>query len=231
MTCFLFLVNAFLVYLLMPNIERKCVKTEGKLETKRQSTTSILSDMWDLCLVRLFLTMGILMTRFVVPILTDRAFGPAKSGYLTSFTAASGTISAAVASIFVPAVLLKHSAVLMEIFVAIGLGVSLLFMGLSWATSPIWIVFLSMLFINCFFTQCSRILLTELTVQRSPVEQRGTVMGTVTSLTAVSRAACDVSIAALLNFGDLAPIYAGAALSFMSSLIMFNVSSQKVKTD
>ena len=55
-------------------------------KTEARSTYRILREMWDLCLVRLFLTMGILMTRFVMPILCDRAFGPAKSGYLTSFT-------------------------------------------------------------------------------------------------------------------------------------------------
>jgi len=161
-TCLLFLVNAFLVFLLMPNITRKCPKMDEK-SVNRQSIKHILTSMWDLCLVRLFLTMGILMTRFVVPILTDRAFGPAKSGYLTSFTALSGTISAAGASVIIPLAMRQYSALLMEAFVSIGLGVSLLFMGLSWATSPIWLIFLSMLFINCFFTQCSRILLSRVT--------------------------------------------------------------------
>ena len=68
----------------MPDValSQKC--DDKKTETS--STYRILQEMWDLCLVRLFLTMGILMTRFVMPILCDRAFGPAKSGYLTSFT-------------------------------------------------------------------------------------------------------------------------------------------------
>ena len=31
--------------------------------------------------------MAILMARFAIPILTERAFGPARAGYVTSFTA------------------------------------------------------------------------------------------------------------------------------------------------
>lgn len=187
--------------------------------------------MWDLCLVRLLLTMGILMTRFVMPILTDRAFGPAKSGYLTSFTALSGTISAAIASILVPKILRTVSAAMLEVAVTVVLALSLVFMGLSWATTPIWLIFLTMLFVNCFATQCSRILLTELTAQRAPREQRGSVMGTVTSLTAVSRAACDISIANLIQFSDLMPIYIGAIFSALSSVILLNVSKKKLKLD
>ena len=100
-----------------------------------------------------------------------------------TFKALSGTISAALASVWIPKILRKMHSVKAEAFVSLGLAGTLLLMGLSWATSPIWSVFLTMLFLNCFFTQCSRILLTELTAQRAPKEQRGTVMGTVTSLT------------------------------------------------
>ena len=51
--------------------------------------------------MRLFLTMSILMARFVIPILTDRAFGPAKSGYVTSFTALSSTISGSIGKLII----------------------------------------------------------------------------------------------------------------------------------
>ena len=65
-------------------------------EKNKGSILSVVQSMWDLCLMRLFLTMSILMARFVIPILTDRAFGPAKSGYVTSFTALSSTISGSI---------------------------------------------------------------------------------------------------------------------------------------
>jgi hypothetical protein len=104
-------------------------------------------------------------------------------------------------------------------------------MGLSWSTYPNWLIFLSVLFINCFFTQMSRILLTELTVERAPVEMRGSVMGTVTSLTAVSRAGCDLAIAFLLNYHDILPIYCGGFLSLISTGILWKFSAKKVKLD
>ena len=69
---------------------------EANKDTKRGSIFDVVQSMWDLCLMRLFLTMSILMARFVIPILTDRAFGPAKSGYVTSFTALSSTISGSI---------------------------------------------------------------------------------------------------------------------------------------
>jgi len=56
-------------------------------------------------------------------------------------------------------------------------------------------------------------------------------MGTVTSLTAVSRAGCDIAIAGLFKFSDLAPIYGGALLTFLASIIMFKVSKTKVKME
>lgn len=228
-TSFMFIINALIVYFTMPDVTLSQKLNDKKTEAR--STYRILREMWDLCLVRLFLTMGILMTRFVMPILCDRAFGPAKSGYLTSFTALSGTISAALASVWIPKVLTKINSVKAEALVCLGLGGTLLLMGLSWATQPIWSIYLSMLFLNCFFTQCSRILLTELTAQRSPKEQRGTVMGTVTSLTALSRAGTDSAIAALLLHSDTAPIYCGCFLMFCSSSLLFKISSAKIKVE
>ena len=70
--------------------------------------------------------------------------------------------------------------------------------------------------------KASRILLTELTVQRCPIDMRGYAMGTVTSLTAVSRSLCDVIIASLLQFHDLMPLYVGAVLCAAASAICYS---------
>jgi len=127
-TSFLFATNFLLVFIFMKNRELISIpkspaakpevpiiesKPEVQIieernnnkEKARLSIFSILIQMWDLCLVRLFLTMSILMARYVIPILTDRAFGPAKSGYVTSFTALAGTVSASIAAVIIPKVL------------------------------------------------------------------------------------------------------------------------------
>ena len=74
---------------------------EPNKDKKKGTIFDVVQSMWDLCLMRLFLTMSILMARFVIPILTDRAFGPAKSGYVTSFTALSSTISGSIGKLII----------------------------------------------------------------------------------------------------------------------------------
>ena len=74
---------------------------EPNIDKKKGTIFDVVQSMWDLCLMRLFLTMSILMARFVIPILTDRAFGPAKSGYVTSFTALSSTISGSIGKLII----------------------------------------------------------------------------------------------------------------------------------
>ena len=74
-------------------------------------------------------------------------------------------------------------------------------------------------------------MLTELTVQRCPEDIRGYALGTVTSLTAVSRAICDLMLAFLLQFGDLMPIYVGAVLTLLAGSITVLYSAKKLKTD
>ena len=102
-------------------------------------------------------------------------------------------------------------------------------MALTWnADDPNWVSFLSFITINCFFTQSSRILLTEMTAARCPDQIRGYAMGTVTSLTAVSRAACDIILAQLMTYGDLAPMYSGAGLSLIAAGLTYSqVQRQK----
>lgn len=232
-TSVLFLCNGLLVYTAEPIPPSFAKNNNASAKKKKASSTiSILLEMWDLCLVRFLLTMGILMTRFVMPILADRAFGPAKSGFLTSFTSLAGSISAAAASYIVPKLCRQFSALLVETITCGGLALTLCLMASSWESSPVWSIFLSILLVNCFFTQCSRILLTELTVQRAPSDQRGSVLGTVTSLTAVSRALCDIANASLLEYGDLVPLLAAAGLCSSSALILGKLipSTTKLKS-
>ena len=81
-----------------------------------------------------------------------------------------------------------------------------------------------MTILNSF--KASRILLTELTVQRRPIDMRGYAMGTVTSLTAVSRSLCDIIIASLLQFHDLMPLYVGAVLCAAASAICYSTQGR-----
>ena len=64
--------------------------------------------------------MSILMARFAIPILTERAFGPARAGYVTSFTALAGTCSASAVSLLLPAVLKRMTVALAEFYVILG---------------------------------------------------------------------------------------------------------------
>ena len=137
-----------------------------------------------------------------------------------------------------------------EFYVILGCLGTLIMISSTWNASPNWFLFLSNLAMNCFFTQgriskmfviqlgsaffrlpilnslkASRILLTELTVQRCPIEMRGYAMGTVTSLTAVSRSLCDVIIASLLQFHDLMPLYVGAVLCAAASAICYSTQA------
>ena len=133
-----------------------------------------------------------------------------------------------------------------EFYVILGCLSTLIMISSTWNAAPNWFLFLSNLALNCFFTQgtrfqkfsyftrvvfrisflkllkASRILLTELTVQRCPIDKRGYAMGTVTSLTAVSRSLCDVIIASLLQFHDLMPLYVGAVLCAAASAICYS---------
>ena len=133
-----------------------------------------------------------------------------------------------------------------EFYVILGCLSTLIMISSTWNAAPNWFLFLSNLALNCFFTQgtrfqkfsyftrvvfrisflkllkASRILLTELTVQRCPIDMRGYAMGTVTSLTAVSRSLCDVIIASLLQFHDLMPLYVGAVLCAAASAICYS---------
>lgn len=215
-TCIIFVANFIIVAVFMKCKDRedsnKNYPTEKKIDRNEGSIVDVLRSMWDLCIIRLLLTMSILMARFVIPILTDRAFGPAKSGYVTSFTALASTIAGSIVAAIIPKILRTISVATAEFYVILGCLSSLLMISSTWNTSPNWVIFLSNLAINCFFTQASRVLLTELTIQRCPSEMRGYAMGTVTSLTAVSRSLCDVIIASLLQIHDLMPLYIGAVL-------------------
>ena len=137
-----------------------------------------------------------------------------------------------------------------EFYVILGCLGTLIMISSSWNATPNWFLFLSNLAMNCFFTQgtrsqtyknfigftilssfeASRILLTELTVQRCPIDMRGYAMGTVTSLTAVSRSLCDIIIASLLQFHDLMPLYVGAVLCAAASAICYSTQGRiKIK--
>jgi len=237
-TGLLFLLNFIIVAVFMEPINAKSVKDRNKnYEEEDQnkepenkprggSIFGVVQSMWDLCLIRLFLTMSILMARFVIPILTDRAFGPAKSGYVTSFTALSSTISGSIVALLIPKLLKRMSVAMSEFYVILGCLSTLITISSSWNATPNWFLFLSNLALNCFFTQASRILLTELTVQRCPAHMRGYAMGTVTSLTAVSRSLCDVIIASLLQFHDLMPLYVGAVLCGAASIICYTTQTK-----
>ena len=136
-----------------------------------------------------------------------------------------------------------------EFYVILGCLGTLIMISSSWNATPNWFLFLSNLAMNCFFTQgtsskkitkrdtsltitilnsfkASRILLTELTVQRCPIYMRGYAMGTVTSLTAVSRSLCDIIIASLLQFHDLMPLYVGAVLCAAASAICYSTQGR-----
>lgn len=222
LTSAVFALNFLLVAVFMVESERKMKKEVKEENNNNPGIVSVLIQMWDLCSIRLCLTMSILMARFAIPILTERAFGPARAGYVTSFTALAGTLSASGVSLILPYVLKKLTVQMAEFYVTLGCASSLALMGLTWnPIEPNWIGFLSFISINCFFTQSSRILLTEMTASRCPAEIRGYAMGTVTSLTAVSRAACDVILAQLMVFGDLAPLYSGAMLSIVASVLTY----------
>ncbi|CAG5113905.1 Oidioi.mRNA.OKI2018_I69.chr2.g7995.t1.cds [Oikopleura dioica] len=221
LTSLIFVMNAALVFFF---VEQNNSISQKKEKSKKEqpgikSTVSQLLKMWDLCLLRLMLTMAILMARFVMPILSERAFGPVRAGMLTSYTSLAGTVSAALASNIIPNLSKTYDLKQLELFTCAGLAASVLALALLWGNS-FWLLFLAVLFINCFFTQCSRILLTQLTVARAPVENRGTIMGSVTSLTAVSRSLCDFANAFLLSFGDLGPLLASALLCSFSSLLV-----------
>ena len=237
LTSLIFVMNATLVFFFVEQsnspISQKIEKSK-KEQPGIKSTVSQLLKMWDLCLLRLMLTMAILMARFVMPILSERAFGPVRAGMLTSYTSLAGTVSAALASNIIPNLSKTYDLKQLELFTCAGLAASVLALGkpriqysrskslnlaLLWGNS-FWLLFLAVLFVNCFFTQCSRILLTQLTVARAPVENRGTIMGSVTSLTAVSRSLCDFANAFLLSFGDLGPLLASALLCSFSSLLV-----------
>lgn len=229
-TGILFFINFIIVAVFMQPIDTSIKDSnknyeEANKDTKRGSIFDVVQSMWDLCLMRLFLTMSILMARFVIPILTDRAFGPAKSGYVTSFTALSSTISGSIVALLIPKLLKTMSVAMAEFYVILGCLGTLIMISSTWNASPNWFLFLSNLAMNCFFTQASRILLTELTVQRCPIEMRGYAMGTVTSLTAVSRSLCDVIIASLLQFHDLMPLYVGAVLCAAASAICYSTQA------
>jgi len=235
LTSLIFVINAALVwYFIEPSVTSAQLEKAKKAEKEAGATFSTLSQlykMWDLCLLRLMLTMAILMARFVMPILSERAFGPVRSGMLTSYTSLAGTVSAALASNIIPNLSKRMDITTLELLTCLGLAVSILFLAILWGNS-FWFLFLAVLFVNCFFTQCSRILLTQLTVARAPVANRGKIMGSVTSLTAVSRSLCDFANAFLLSFGDLGPLLASAAICSLSSLLVARVvpKTQKVKT-
>ena len=89
-------------------------KVEQNNNQQKPTILDVLTSMWDLCVVRLFLTMAILMARYVIPILTERAFGPAKSGYVTSFTALVGTLSASMVSFIIPKMLKRMTLAMAE---------------------------------------------------------------------------------------------------------------------
>jgi len=226
-TGILFVLNFIIVAVFMQPIDTTIKDSnknyeEPNKDKKKGSIFDVVQSMWDLCLMRLFLTMSILMARFVIPILTDRAFGPAKSGYVTSFTALSSTVSGSIVALLIPKLLKTMSVAMAEFYVILGCLSTLIMISSTWNAAPNWFLFLSNLALNCFFTQASRILLTELTVQRCPIDMRGYAMGTVTSLTAVSRSLCDVIIASLLQFHDLMPLYVGAVLCAAASAICYS---------
>jgi len=233
LTSCVFMVNIILVVIFMTDQTGPKTKKAEKVEknNNQPGILAVLMQMWDLCTIRLCLTMAILMARFAIPILTERAFGPARAGYVTSFTALAGTLSASAVSFILPVLLRKISVAMCEFYVVLGCASSLALMGVTWnPTEPNWLGFLSFIAVNCFFTQASRILLTEMTASRCPAEIRGYAMGTVTSLTAVSRAACDVILAQLMVYGDLAPLYSGAMLSTVAGALTL-YQSKKTKID
>ena len=100
-------------------------------------------------------------------------------------------------------------------------------MGVTWnPIEPNWLGFLSFIAVNCFFTQASRILLTEMTASRCPAEIRGYAMGTVTSLTAVSRAACDVILGRALIMTSFTPNF----YLTLASTVLFSVFQSTVNS-
>lgn len=148
LTSLLFLMNASLVWLFIDPAKspsKNPKEGEKKEETPgKPSSTKLVSQlfkMWDLCLLRLLLTMAILMARFVMPILSDRAFGPVRSGMLTSYTSLAGTVSAALASNFIPKMSKTMEIRQLELFTCLGLAVSVLCLGKKCASNLVSVEF------------------------------------------------------------------------------------------
>jgi len=72
LTSLIFVINAALVwYFIEPSVTSAQLEKAKKAEKEAGATFSTLSQlykMWDLCLLRLMLTMAILMARFVMPV-------------------------------------------------------------------------------------------------------------------------------------------------------------------